>query len=209
MIVGNHHTPPVPNRLPTRRRNEGLALKGAAGNANRQPPTADHPLSSVFRLLSTVHRPLLVICLLLLTITPAPGEVTDAQVKDVAVELACLCGDCPTRPLDECRCGHAGTQRNRIAEELAKGQTKDQIIAGFVADFGQRIFVTPPKEGFNLMAWFMPFFGILVGGYAVRSIMKGWSRTHTNGRPRTSAGSAVVSETDRAKLEEALGEQDT
>ncbi len=145
-------------------------------------------------------------CLLLGHCAPVQGEVTEAQVMDVAVELACLCGDCPNRPLDECRCGYAGTQRNRIADELESGKTRDQIIAGFVVEFGDRIFVTPPKEGFNLMAWFMPFFGILIGGYAVQSIMKGWSRSHARSAP---SSADTVSESDRAKLEEALGERDS
>ena len=163
------------------------------------------------RLLSTVYCLLPVLCLLpsAFWALPVRAEVTEAQVKDVAVELACLCGDCPTRPLDECRCGFAGTQRGRIADKLDEGKTKDQIIAGFVAEFGQRIFVTPPKEGFNLLAWFMPFFAILVGGYAVRSIMKGWSRTHAGGGQRTPTSPTSDSDTDRAKLEDALKERDT
>ena len=134
----------------------------------------------------------------------ARAEVEEARVMEVAKELACLCGDCPTRPLHECRCGHAGQQRERIAKGLEAGQTKDQVIAGFVSDFGIRIFVTPPKEGFNLMAWFMPFFGIVVGGYAVRSVLKGWSRTDTKRKSRTS----TLSEEDRAKLDAALGDRE-
>ena len=122
---------------------------------------------------------------------------------EVAEELACLCGSCPNRPLDECRCGYAGEQRERIAKELEGGKTKDQVIAGFVGEFGVRIFVTPPKEGFNLMAWFMPFFGIVIGGYAVRSVMKGWKRKDT--RPAGTAKSALSDE-DRAKLDAVLKE---
>lgn len=135
---------------------------------------------------------------------PATAQVEEARVMEVAKELACLCGTCPNRPMDECRCGHAGQQRERIAKSLEAGQTKDQVIAGFVSEFGVRIFVTPPKEGFNLMAWFMPFFGIVVGGYAVRSVLKGWSRTDTK---RESKVVTTLSEEDRAKLDAALGEE--
>ena len=137
---------------------------------------------------------------------PAMAQVEEARVMEVAKELACLCGDCPTRPLHECRCGHAGQQRERIARGLEAGQTKDQVIAGFVSDFGIRIFVTPPKEGFNLMAWFMPFFGIVVGGYAVRSVLKGWSRTDTRRKSRTAT---TLSEEDRAKLDAALKDRES
>ena len=203
MIIGSRHTRPVPNNLPTGRRNERLT---SIKSISKRVDGARGIPGFLYR--RTVEA-VAILCGILSLAVPLRAEVSEEKVMDVAVELACLCGDCPNRPLDECRCGHAGTQRNRIAEEFEKGKTKDQIIAGFVADFGQRIFVAPPKEGFNLMAWFMPFFGIFVGGYAVRSIMKGWSRAHTYGSTRTPAGSAVVSETDRAKLEKALGEQDT
>lgn len=193
-----------------------------AGAGLRQPPASHSRPSVLYRPPSTacpeqaaeqpcrrVHRPLrflLILGWLLLCSTAIQAEVTEAQVKDVAKELACLCGDCPSRPLDECRCGHAGTQRNRIATELDGGKSKDQIIAGFATEFGDRVFVTPPKKGFNLMAWFMPAFGILIGGYTVRTIMKNWSRTHAN--RHTASTSATVSEADRAKLESALGERD-
>ena len=83
--------------------------------------------------------------------------------------------------------------------------TKDQVIAGFVGEFGERIFVTPPAEGFNLMAWFMPIFGILIGGYAVRVVLRGWSRDAV--RPAIVAG-ATLSDTDRNKLDSALKERD-
>ena len=124
---------------------------------------------------------------------------------EVAKELACLCGSCPSRPLDECRCGHAGTERERIAKALEAGQTKDQVIASFVGEFGERIFVTPPARGFNLMAWFMPIFGILIGGYAVRTVLRGWSR---DGRPKSAAAASTVSDADRQKLDSALQEDD-
>ena len=82
---------------------------------------------------------------------------------------------------------------------------KDQVIAGFVGEFGERIFVTPPAEGFNLMVWFMPIFGILIGGYAVRVVLRGWSRDAV--RPAIAAG-ATLSDTDRNKLDSALKERD-
>ncbi len=141
-----------------------------------------------------------------LVIDPGPAgavEVADAKVMEVAKELACLCGSCPTRPLDECRCGYAGEQRERIAEALEKGQTKDLVIAGFVGEFGERIFVTPPAEGFNLMAWFMPIFGIVIGGFAVRSVLRGWSRKDKESAGEEASG---LSDEDRAKLEEAMKE---
>jgi len=132
---------------------------------------------------------------------PARAEISDAQVKEVARELACLCGTCPTRPLDECRCGYAGDQRIRISNALEAGQTKDQVIAGFVGEFGQRVFVTPPLEGFNLLVWLMPVFGILIGGFAVRAVLRSWAREGSVPVQRQ-----TLSKEDRVKLDSMLKE---
>jgi len=144
------------------------------------------------------------VCLVALVslLLPVQAQVEEAHVMDVAKELACLCGSCPTRPLDECRCGYAGNQRERIAKELEAGKTKEQVIAGFVGEFGARIFVTPPAEGFNLMAWFMPFFGIVVGGFAVRLVLKGWAKKEEAKEEQKSTSS--LSDEERAKLDAAL-----
>ena len=100
---------------------------------------------------------MIVPALLLLSLAyPVSAEVTQEKVKEVAKGLACLCGDCPRRPLDECACGWADRKRSRIAEALEAGQDKETIVAGFVAEFGQEAYVTPPAEGFNLTAWIMP-----------------------------------------------------
>jgi cytochrome c-type biogenesis protein CcmH len=147
----------------------------------------------------------LVLCCVAFPIGKAAAKVTEAQVMDVAKELACLCGSCPNRPLDECRCGQAGSERERISKALEAGQTKDQVIAGFAGEFGERIFVTPPARGFNLMVWVMPIFWILIGGYAVRSVLRGWSR---DGGPKPSASVSTVSDADRQKLDSALNEGD-
>lgn len=138
---------------------------------------------------------------LVLSPVAVTAAVEEAKVMDVAKELACLCGSCPNRPLDECRCGYAGQQRGEIAAALEKGETKEQILAGFVAEFGERIFVTPPKKGFNLMAWIMPVVGIAFGGFVVRMVMKGWSRKEERVED---VAETALSEEDRAKLDAAL-----
>ena len=135
---------------------------------------------------------------------PVGAAVEEAEVMEIAKEMACLCGSCPNRPLDECRCGYAGQQRERIAKELEDGKSGEQVIAGFVGEFGERIFVTPPAEGFNLMAWFMPIFGIALGGYAVRTVMKGWKRK--DDEPGETSES-TLSDEDRAKLDAVLGDE--
>jgi len=120
-----------------------------------------------------------------LSLDSAP-EVTDRQVKEVAKEMACLCGTCPRRPLNECSCGWADQYRARIGKELGEGKTKEMIVAGFVDEFGLEVFSTPPAEGFNISAWVMPFFVLAMGGVVVGLVMRSWIKQRVAVvRPRT------------------------
>ncbi len=146
--------------------------------------------------------------LLLLSVAGSvSAEVTQKQVRAVARGLACLCGDCPRRPLDECSCGWADRNRARIAEALEAGQDKEAIVAGFVAEFGQEVFVTPPAEGFNLSAWIMPIVALLLGAVVLGAVLRNWSRH----RAAPAEGRTPEIEADdiyRSRLEQELRERE-
>jgi cytochrome c-type biogenesis protein CcmH len=60
-------------------------------------------------------------------------------------------------------CHYAGPARARIAKMLGEGLTDDQIVDTFVKEQGLRALVVPPAQGFNLLAWVMPFVAIALG----------------------------------------------
>ena len=133
----------------------------------------------------------------------ADAAVTKTQVKDVAKELACLCGTCPRRPLHECACGWADRNRKRISDALESGQDKDVIVAGFIKDFGLEALSAPPMEGFHLTAWVMPFAVLIVGGFVVRSVALNWSRGRNRTAPREQSG-GQAEDKYRSRLEDEL-----
>lgn len=143
-------------------------------------------------------------CLLLLS--PVQAAVPDAEVKDVAKELACLCGTCPRRPLHECTCGWADAKRDHIRKALEADQSKKVIIAGFIQDFGKEALSQPPAEGFNLAAWIMPFVALVLGGVLVRSVVRNWSQTRTV--PEGGVPETVENDPYLARLEQELKERD-
>ena len=151
-------------------------------------------------------RTLLVALLLTLLIALVQAaEITKAQIDHVAKELACLCGTCPRRPLDECTCGYAQQQRDRIKKALASGQDKQMVVAGFVQEFGQEVYSAPPKKGFNLTAWVMPFFALLLGGFVVRSVVRSWSQ---NRPAATAPRQSDATDPYKTRLEQELKERD-
>ncbi len=75
-----------------------------------------------------------------------------------------------------CECSRASEMRNEISSMIDQGQSKEQIIEAYVAQFGEKILSAPTKEGFNLLAWVMPFFALLVVGGVLYKGLHRWSR---------------------------------
>lgn len=128
-----------------------------------------------------------------------------SSIEEVGKELACLCGDCPRRPLHECICGYAQQQHERIRSMLADGQTPQAIVDAYVRDFGMEVLSKPPAEGFNLAAWIMPPAVLILGFFVVRHVLRSWSQT------RDPAGQTTQHQRDDPylnRLESELRERD-
>lgn len=97
------------------------------------------------------------------------SDITDPGVRRVGAKLACLCGGCKNS-IASCPmlgCESATPMRARIKKALAEGQSDQQIIDSIVKEKGLQALVTPPAEGFNIMAWLMPFVMIGIGLLAI------------------------------------------
>jgi cytochrome c-type biogenesis protein CcmH len=54
--------------------------------------------------------------------------------------------------------------KDEIAIMLEEGENTDAIKNYFVNQYGPQVLGEPPREGFNLMAWILPFVVLLGGG---------------------------------------------
>ena len=63
-----------------------------------------------------------------------------------------------------------------IRARIAKGWTRSQIKNSLVADYGEEILASPPKHGFNLLAWLLPLVGIVTAGAALGVAAWRWTR---------------------------------
>ena len=106
--------------------------------------------------------------LLILAVTSLAQTPSQAQIdaaKRVGMKLACLCGTC-NNTVTECQmleCHYSKPAKARIAALLVAGSSGQAIIDGFVKEYGNRALAAPPAEGFNLLAWVMPFAAIAAG----------------------------------------------
>jgi cytochrome c-type biogenesis protein CcmH len=70
----------------------------------------------------------------------------------------------------------ADRMRSFIRARIAAGDTKSEIKSKLVDQFGESVLAAPPKRGFNLLAWLLPFGGLAVAGAALAVLARRWSR---------------------------------
>lgn len=98
------------------------------------------------------------------TPTSAPAsEVSADEVNAVASELWCPL--CSGVRLDACELKACEQMKEMIAIKLADGEDTDSIRTYFVEQYGPQVLGEPPWEGFNWLAWVLPFVVLAIGGY--------------------------------------------
>jgi cytochrome c-type biogenesis protein CcmH len=107
----------------------------------------------------------------------APAVVWASEERPTLAELEAevVCPTCKTT-LDQSDAPVADQLRRFIAARIAAGDTKSEIKARLVADFGEQVLAAPPRRGFNLLAWWVPVAGLLAGAVAVGALAWRWSR---------------------------------
>jgi cytochrome c-type biogenesis protein CcmH len=70
----------------------------------------------------------------------------------------------------------ADRMRSFIRARIAAGDTKSEIKSKLVDQFGESVLAAPPKHGFNLLAWLLPFAGLGLGAAALAVLARRWSR---------------------------------
>ncbi|MGH7950188.1 MAG: cytochrome c-type biogenesis protein [Candidatus Binataceae bacterium] len=97
------------------------------------------------------------------TITANAQTRTSAQQVTEALACQCGCG------LTVANCIHPNCSfgipvRGEIDQMIRGGMSTTAIVASFRAKYGEKVLAAPTAEGFNLLAWTMPFVALLAGG---------------------------------------------
>ncbi len=96
----------------------------------------------------------------------------DETVSRIADNLMCTCG-CP-HIIGQCgdECSVAPQLVHEITELVTAGNTEEEVYKIFEDKYGLRVLAVPKAEGFNLLAWVMPFVGLLAGMVVVFFVAK-------------------------------------
>ncbi len=125
-----------------------------------------------------------------------PGAAAAVSVNDVAREVRCP--TCNT-PLNVSNAPVAQDMKQYIVQRIDQGWTKQRIIDGLVDEFGSGVLATPPKSGFDLVAWLVPAIAVALGLASIPIIARVWTR-----RSRAPATPRPPTPEEAKRLEEEL-----
>jgi cytochrome c-type biogenesis protein CcmH/NrfF len=117
---------------------------------------------------------LLILMLAAVCLPQTATQLVTPEIRRVGDKLACKCGVC-NNTVATCQmleCHYSLPARQKIAALQKQGQSDETIIAGFVKENGIAALSSPPAEGFNLLGYLMPIFGVLVGLGAIFFFLK-------------------------------------
>jgi cytochrome c-type biogenesis protein CcmH len=130
------------------------------------------------------------------------APVDENTVREIGAQLRCVV--CQSLSVADSPSETANQMREIIRERLAAGQTPEQIKAYFVDKYGLWILLSPPKQGFSLLVWVVPFALLLAGLVLVALVVRRWSR-----RSRTTEiASASIDESMRKRISQELADFD-
>jgi len=134
---------------------------------------------------------------------PAPSQ------RDIEESLTCQCGcGLTVHSCNHIQCGSGEPIKKEIAERLGRGESKQQILDAFTAKFGEKVLSSPTMQGFNTLAWIMPFAVVLTAGAILALVIQ--RRTRATPQPATSSAPAAAPPTDplRAQLARELDDME-
>jgi len=112
----------------------------------------------------------------------APAAASELKPTPAELESELVCPVCETT-LDTSEAPVARQMKIRIRERIAAGDTKSEIKAHFVDQFGTAVLAVPPRKGFDLVAWVLPLAGLGLGVVAVGALAWRWSRVRGDAPP--------------------------
>jgi cytochrome c-type biogenesis protein CcmH len=100
-----------------------------------------------------------------------------ARFNDLGHKMMCTCG-C-AQVLLECNhvgCTVSGGMRDELQNQIAGGQNDSLILQSFVQRYGATVLAAPTTQGFDLVAWIMPFAVSLLALIGTIYLVRHWAK---------------------------------
>ena len=141
----------------------------------------------------------------------------DPAIKELEHRLKCTCGcnlDIYTCRTTDFTCTYSPALHREVLALRRNGRSPDQVVAAFVAKYGEQILMAPPPVGFNLAGYLVPGAAIAAAGAALAFVLVRRGRRLAAlpsgpGAPAVPGGAAVAGDpADQERLRRALAQVD-
>jgi cytochrome c-type biogenesis protein CcmH len=153
-----------------------------------------------------MRRALVLALALFVLLATACGGESDEPPTLAELEKKFICPTCQTT-LELSNAPIAERMRDFIRQRIEAGDSESEIEAALVDQFGEAVLASPPREGFNLLAWVLPLAGGAIAVAAVAVGLRRWSRIRPEGAPAVSAAPGLDPDLER-RIDEELGRFD-
>jgi cytochrome c-type biogenesis protein CcmH len=140
----------------------------------------------------------------------ATAADNDPVVKELEQKLKCTCGcnlDIYVCRTTDFTCQYSPALHQEVVELRAAGKNPEEVVAAFVAKYGEQILMAPPAEGFNLAGYLVPGAAVLVAGSLIGLVLLRRARDAApEPRPALSANPPAPDSADQETLRRALAE---
>lgn len=110
------------------------------------------------------------LAVLALTAASALAAQPKTSLEQVGRKVYCLCGcvttlnHCPHLPS---QCESRAEMTGLILQDIKQGKGDPAILNDLTRRYGVKVLAAPPARGFDLAAWVLPGFGLMIGLAAV------------------------------------------
>lgn len=111
--------------------------------------------------------PAIAIVVLIVGLWPGAESAPDPEARAYNLSIRLKCPICAGESIAGSQTELAQDLRARINDEIAAGSTDDEIIAMFVASYGEQVLLDPPSTGWGAALWAVPLGVLVAGGVAI------------------------------------------
>lgn len=109
------------------------------------------------------------------SLSPVTSRDNDPTVVGIERRIQCTCGctlDVYTCRTTDFTCSYSPAMHREVLALLDQGKTPDQVIAAFVAKYGEKVLMAPKPVGFNIAGYVVPGLAILLVGGVMFAILR-------------------------------------
>jgi cytochrome c-type biogenesis protein CcmH/NrfF len=140
----------------------------------------------------------------------ATAADNDPVVKELEQKLKCTCGcnlDIYVCRTTDFTCQYSPALHKEVVDLRAAGQNPEEVVAAFVAKYGEQILMAPPAEGFNLAGYLVPGAAVLLAGSVIGLVLLRRARDAApEPRPASPASQPAPNPADQETLRRALAD---